>query len=166
MKGAQTVKVIFLDFDGVLNSANRWNECAVADVKVPSTRLDPMAVNRLRYLVSATDAKIVISSTWRHFFKLEQLGGFLHRFGLPKDCVIGKTPRVGRRGHEIRAWLKQHGATVEKYVIFDDDSDAWSANAPQKGEPNQVIQTKWETGLLAEHIIEAKKVLGTREQVH
>lgn len=44
-------KYIFLDFDGVLNT--------------PKGKFDQKAIDNLRYLLERSDAKVIISSTWR-----------------------------------------------------------------------------------------------------
>jgi hypothetical protein len=59
------LKVIFLDVDGVLNSRGKWAGCDLANLTDSGTRIDPLAVARLKRIVDATDAKIVVSSTWR-----------------------------------------------------------------------------------------------------
>lgn len=55
------MKVIFLDIDGVLNSRTydrkrNWNE---------QTDIDETRLPLIKEIVDATDAKIVLSSTWR-----------------------------------------------------------------------------------------------------
>lgn len=161
------MKVIFLDFDGVLNSRSRWKDCHKVDPRSPSALVDPIAMWRLKSLVSATGAKIVISSAWRHLYQLSQLEGFLWKYGIERGTIIGKTPRIGRRGHEIRHWLTKYAAAnsnrpITSYVVLDDDSDAMSGGVDH----NKVVKTDWETGLLAEHIIKANKILGQKEAVH
>jgi HAD domain in Swiss Army Knife RNA repair proteins len=53
------MKVIFLDVDGVLNSKKTPNPG-----KFPYI-VDPILLSRLLELLRLTDAKIVLSSTWR-----------------------------------------------------------------------------------------------------
>lgn len=120
------MKVIFLDFDGVLNSirtvyayplmTDRFNECW--------EQLDPIAVMLTRRLCEEHDAKIVISSTWRKLFTIEEFKQKfleLYNWDIPIIDMTASSSR-GFRGEEINDWLEdnQH---VCKYVILDDDSD-------------------------------------------
>jgi hypothetical protein len=161
------VKVIFLDFDGVLNSRSRWKECQKVDPRSPSALIDPLAAWRVKQLIAQTGAKVVVSSSWRHIHPLEQLKGFLWKYGISRDLIIGKTPRIGRRGHEIRAWLKKYNENhennpVTNYLILDDDPDAGGGGVDR----NRLVKTEWETGLLADHLLKGIAVLGRRTEVH
>lgn len=51
-EGEWLMKVIFLDIDGVLNSKG-------------TSTLDDTYISRLKEIVKATDAKIVLSSSWK-----------------------------------------------------------------------------------------------------
>jgi hypothetical protein len=51
-------KIIFLDIDGVLNNS-KWLK------ENKNNPIDPAAVNRINVIMQKTDAKIVISSSWR-----------------------------------------------------------------------------------------------------
>ena len=52
------MKLIFLDVDGVLNSAE-WLETNQGEI-------DPAKVRLLKQMIDATGAKVVLSSTWRN----------------------------------------------------------------------------------------------------
>ena len=73
----------------------------------------------LRRVVDATSCRIVLSSTWR-----EQpcdrrcVDAILVRHGLPATSDV--TPRLGGRGAEILAWVREAGA--ERWVAVDDAS--------------------------------------------
>lgn len=153
------MKVIFLDIDGVLNSRSRWQECKEVKPKDSTARFDPLAMWRMKQLVTTTGAKIVISSSWRHIFPIQEIAGFLWRYGIPREAVIGKTARIGRRGHEIRNWLNKY--PVENYVIIDDDPDAGSGGVDR----SRVVKTDWETGFLADHMFQAQNLLGKKIQL-
>ena len=127
-------KIIFLDFDGVLNS-QLWY------VRTKGSRkrddLDTEAVGFLNDLIKSTGAKVVVTSTWRLIRTVEELQEILARNGF-KGEVIGKTKdlRCGEdgdcvlRGNEILQWMKTHPVELgcayydyKDYVILDDDSD-------------------------------------------
>ena len=110
--------VIFLDFDGVLNSLRSGIAFETYQ------RFDPVAVKLVRKLCDETESKIVVSSTWRIGHTIDTLQLRMHECGAGalSPLVIGMTGRDGRiRGDEIRAWLDMN--PVLRYVIIDDDSD-------------------------------------------
>jgi len=111
------MKIIFLDFDGVVN---RFDE--------PESfrKLSPSCVENLNRLVELSDANIIITSSWKgHMPLVSDLTKVLVNAGFrfPKK-VIGKTPRTFfPRGREIEEWLKDCEYKIESFVILDDDSD-------------------------------------------
>lgn len=135
--------IIFLDFDGVLNSQLFYKRMIQETGKRQSRDLDEIAIGYLNGLTEA-GAKVVVSSTWRHGRSMEKLQEILEQFGF-KGEVIGRTPhlRIGEdgdcilRGNEILSWIKDSKHIVgaeyheyKRYVIFDDDSDMlyWQRN--------------------------------------
>lgn len=129
------MKVIFLDFDGVLNSVE-WHRQNIEGGKGngwPERHIDPAAVAVLNEVIEKTGAYVVVSSTWRigaqRVWLQEQLAA--HGF---KGIVLNSTPIIREagkvRGHEIQQWLDQaacfpHGrlGPVTHFVILDDDTD-------------------------------------------
>lgn len=110
--------VIFLDFDGVLNSLR---SCIAFETY---QRFDPVAVKLVRRLCDETYSKIVVSSTWRLGHNIESLQLEMHNAGAGSltSLVVGRTPdTLGIRGDQIRVWLRAN--PVRRYVIIDDDSD-------------------------------------------
>lgn len=106
------MKVVFLDFDGVLNSAAYLRRCPEAGLCI-----DPSRMVLLKELIDATDAAIVLTTSWReHWPKDPAIDELFARYGL---TVLDKTPslREGRE-QEIAAWLKAH--PTEKFVVLDD----------------------------------------------
>lgn len=115
------LKVIFLDFDGVLNSAKyllgRENFGVV---------IDPARMILLRRIVEATGAKIVLSTSWReHWSKglpeCDSTGIFINDiFGKYGLRIWDKTPELhARREAEIKSWLDEH-PEVKSFVVLDD----------------------------------------------
>jgi hypothetical protein len=119
------MRVVFLDIDGVLNHCDTRGAIPTVAEPMPLP-IAPECMARLNRLITETNAKIVISSSWRLFAGWQDLGSALARHGLVAD-VIGETPdlvndalwlarwhsRFGEpfaydrleRGWEIREWL-------------------------------------------------------------
>ena len=88
--------VLFLDIDGVLNS-NQWyykrKELGLS-LEGDKSEFDPDTVEILNGLISDTNAKVVLSSTWRNNYDtLEEIQTFLKDMGIVCDC-IGRTPSI------------------------------------------------------------------------
>lgn len=110
------IKVIFLDVDGVLNSKQDGNSLQL--------RTD-LHLQLLREIVSATGAKIVLSSSWRAGFAKARntLSNRLRKYGLEIMDSTPVLPGLTCRGDEKRQWLNDSGQSVERFVILDDDDD-------------------------------------------
>lgn len=105
------MKVIFLDFDGVINTRG-WDRAALDNVS---------------NLVKLTGARIVVTSQWRHSHDLGDLRQLLNGLGVAGACHAEQTPILPEdpeslfpnRHEEIEAWLKEHPEVTE-YVVLDD----------------------------------------------
>jgi hypothetical protein len=113
------MKVVFLDFDGVVNSRETRK-------RYPDkyTDIDPYHVQFLNKITDATGAVIVITSSWR--FSPDAVD---HLVGAGATAPIaGKIPdstNRGRNGHyatarcgEIKTWMSENNIT--QFVILDD----------------------------------------------
>ena len=136
------MKIIFLDVDGVLNSANDLYSIELKNDK---------HFDLLKELVDKSGAKIVLSSSWRIGFspathksdnvldtKLKDRGISIYDF---TPCMTGE------RSDEIHEWLKEN--PVDKFVIIDDE---------EVSDPN-LVQTDTMVGLQKEDIEKALKIL-------
>lgn len=142
------MKVIFLDFDGVLNSTQSmiyWRrELGKKKYKKTQRAIDrfcPIAVSNLNYIFeSIKKLKIVISSSWRHGRDLETLKQILKDYGFNySQRVIGTTPTVLRgfngdeRDFEILEWLEENkDKHIEQWAAID-DIDYFSENKEFEG---------------------------------
>lgn len=121
-------KYIFLDIDGVLNSEHTWDENG--DQQSASIISDQYLKN-LQKIVEKTDAKLVISSSWRVYFSeytKEPRNIFAihlvqalakHNLKLHDMTPFVKGPFSNERGLEIKTYIDQHKIT--DYVIIDDE---------------------------------------------
>lgn len=134
------MKVIFLDIDGVLNKFTGHQE--------PLIGAQQAAL--LNSIVVATDAKLVISSTWRNMiyeghFDRHGFAYMLRTHGINAD-VIGVTPRNEEsdgRGWQIRGWLAGKYDDIERWIVIDDNPDKLMLTMP-------LVQPRSDTGLTEE----------------
>lgn len=154
------MKVIFLDFDGVITiPSSRWH-------------LKASLIRNVKRIVDETDAKIVVSSSWRHGFPepnveetVRQIAGRLKR--CPRNAMLNwlvdnlydctpfsvDSKYIGTgRGGEIQTWLDRH-PDVENYVIIDDDDGMLDSQL------YHFVQTNYEDGLTGTEAVRAIKVL-------
>lgn len=160
------MKLIFLDFDGVLNSAAYFDVFRETfgfypTLASPGSFIDPNAVERLNRLLEETGASVIISSSWRHLADFRSLADDLLRprgLKLP-ERVVGQTPRgseVGGprcRGGDIHAFLQHQLNEQFDYVVIDDDSDR--GPIPEE----RWIRTSVADGLQDEHVERAIEIL-------
>ncbi len=124
--------IVFLDIDGVLNSAAWTGVRPVHGFIPPSTAteavedewIDPAAVARLRMLIERTDASIVLMSSWRHRMTTVEFKRLLEHYGWTRPPVLGATPDLSGapRGEEVQAWLEAAGYRP-RFLCLDDDAD-------------------------------------------
>jgi hypothetical protein len=121
-------KIIFLDIDGVLNVYCK-------DRDEFGCTFHKHFVDNLKWIIEKTNAKIVISSTWK-IDGLEIMKKMWEKRNLPGD-VIDITPSTVDvvkngickfydqvdRGHEIQLWIDNNKNKIETYCVIDDDND-------------------------------------------
>lgn len=107
------MKIIFLDFNGVLDTYDNMNE------------IDQNNLKRLKYIIDKTNAKVVISSSIKNSYYYT--GSFnKHLINIIKTLekasieVIGITPLASNREEEIRLYLDSH-SEIQNFCIIDDD---------------------------------------------
>ena len=113
-------KLIFLDIDGVLND-HRFNEQSQSGTMLPE------CVERLNRILTATDARIVLSSAWRYMLigRAMSVTGFdylLRTHGVIANRLVGRTcadEEVKERGWQIHEWRKTNNHRG-RYVVIDD----------------------------------------------
>ena len=161
-------KILFLDIDGVLNTA-LWFDSKYKNASKDKWGyvFDPTSVANLKRIVDETGAGIVISSSWK-FFGLPVLRKMWKARELPGK-IIDCTPDSmcdesmqdldidfdlidpgASRGYEIREWLSRHGKNVSHYAILDDMYEM----LPEQ--QSHLVMTDSETGITNE---DADKVI-------
>lgn len=148
------MKVIFLDIDGVLNCQSSTSSCGVF------VGIDNDKVKRLREIVDATEAKIVLSSSWRMGWSPRNVdcddeGRYLNRKLRREGLhILDKTGKSPRRPMEVYDWLQ--GKQIESFVILDDEDWNWGHLS------KYFVKTEFyddNGGLQAEHVAKAIEIL-------
>lgn len=156
-------KIIFLDIDGVLNTYYTKEETSMGSIFVENNKIEI-----LKEIIDKTNAKVVLSSSWRWgWWQIEdghentwfakdfkELRDKLLEFNIElydKTVIFDKFMR--RRGDEIRAWLDNH-SDVEGYVIIDDLSGKYLRPCS-----SHLLQTSEYKGLERKHIKVVERIL-------
>lgn len=150
------MRVIFLDFDGVI--VTRRGPRSTAEEDQGRLLPDPALVARLNDITNATGAKVVVSSTWRLGRTVEDLRALLVAADFAGQ-VIDVTPwgvdgRHVERGYEIHDWLSRH-PEVESFVVLDDDSD----RGPLTSGRWRVVRGGFDRGMDETDVAEAVRIL-------
>lgn len=157
------MQVIFLDIDGVLNSVDFITK-VTEEGRVGkfgtnewwSGHINPERVQHLNKIIAESEAKVVISSTWRIGKSPERMQEILDMKGFEGEVIdCTTTDHMDCRGHQIQAWLDMHPETLS-FVIIDDDPDMAELM------PYLVKTTylDWNSGgLREEHVDEALSIL-------
>jgi hypothetical protein len=157
----EDIKVIFLDVDGVLNSYD-WrlkNKDKREDVRC----LDENAIKCLGEIVETTNAKIVLSSSWRtkteDDYYMNLLKRKLKKFGMSIMDITPMSRKNKPRGWEIRDWLKANKKlfNVTNFAIIDDDWGDITGHV--KTLLPFFVKTSFKDGLKEKHIDIVKHVL-------
>ncbi len=148
--------IIFLDFDGVLNSKytkEKWKGWAgIEDEKL----------QLLKDIVDNTKSIIVLTSSWRHSWDFasymeseSSTGNYIYRKFKENGLTIrSKTESLGGRGKEIKAWLNKypHG----NWLVLDDE---YFKDFEEYGIIPHLVKTDFEKGLTEQDVKKAKKML-------
>ncbi|MDC0744568.1 HAD domain-containing protein [Polyangium mundeleinium] len=154
------MKIVFLDFDGVLNHYLML----LHEDRDTRKQFSPPAVERLNTIVKRTGARVVVSSTWREWNTVDRLRTLLAEEGFVGE-VLDHTPilhpRTKRfpdpnpgqtRCMEIMQWIDARPERPERFVALDDlDLELLAAYH---------VKTESDMGLLDEHVELSVDLLG------
>ena len=133
--------ILFLDFDGVLNTPKSWGLWRNDDGSI-GVPLEQDLVDRLAKFCAEHPVELVISSTWRRIHDraqiIEKLGPWAEPL-MPMDNWA--TDDLGERPEQIQRWLAEHaGAEDYPHIILEDDIWEW-------GDDQMVVQIDPDVGL-------------------
>jgi len=142
------MNIIFLDFNGVLDTYENIDEINIDNLK------------RLKYIVDETESKVVISSSLKNSYYytghysvfLQKIVNEIENIGIE---VIDITPKANTREEEIKLYLNLH-PEVSNYCILDDDYEMESLKENLVKLP---LQGKGSEGLNDIHMNKAIKIL-------
>lgn len=154
-------KIIFLDFDGVLNSIGTKDRIQHPVFNHRVRGIDDFRVKLVSDLAIEKSADIVVSSTWREFYEFNNLVALLKSRGMEAN-VIGRTPIAHEeifdnrkmridRGDEIAAWMKINGQP-RFFLVLDDIRTQFVHNQ---------VQTSDGTGFFKGLLKKSRKILDT-----
>lgn len=133
-------KILFLDFDGVLNTENFQTSLREKGLQTWDDFgpiFDSEAVENLRMILDATGAEIIVSSSWKleglrrmkDLWKTRALPGKIS--GVTPDAIFDIDllsmdfddpqvfTRLAGKGNEVRKWLEETPEVI-RYAILDD----------------------------------------------
>ena len=157
------MKLIFLDVDGVLN-------CSSTKARLDTfIFVEEKKIELLKQLVDRTDAKIVLSSTWRHgWADLENgldsrdarhfiaLRDKLREYEIELfDYTAITNGAMDRRGEEIGLWLEKHSEIMIDGMVILDDLNGMYVRPYAK----HLVRTSFMKGLEEKHVELAMKIL-------
>jgi hypothetical protein len=151
------LRVVFLDFDGVLNTHEHLHRVYETVTQLHHSEwrlLDRSHLDVLdRLLDEAPDVQVVVSSSWRYELDLTQLAEVLGEAGLRNvHRVVDVIPDLHQPRHEeIQAWLDAHPATAA-FAILDDIEDMGHLS-------DRHLRTDAAVGLQPMHVEEAHALL-------
>ena len=166
----QSISIIFLDVDGVLNS-----------VQTQMCGIDKVHLDNLDYIIKHSDnqCKIVLSTTWRNNENTKQqlldtLQKELNIEGDINDFVIGSTPLLSnkQRANEIDGYFKINKKIlnkrykIESWVALDDMSLDKPNDECKQIMKGHFVKINSEFGLTADHAKMAVNILNGNESAN
>lgn len=152
-------KIIFLDIDGVLN-CEEWFKRRIQMGKPGMGMIDPSLVEKINEIVRATNAEVVISSSWGY---CEDTLNALKANGAEFTPIDGTLHLHYKydwacRGNEIHHWITYKSGIKRfeddyEYVILDDDEDMLLS------QKDNFIRTSMMTGITDEDVQKAIHIL-------
>lgn len=154
------MNIIFLDIDGPLTTMETY--------KLPTNNrgnapFDYNAVQHLNHLIKESDAKIVISSSWRVFHSFDDLKKIFKEEGVKGEImdIVPITSESRDRGVQIREWLEGTSITNIRFVIIDDDIEDIKSYFPRK-----LVHTNGKHGITGMQVSLARAILEKQEVYH
>lgn len=160
----KTNKMIFLDIDGVLATITQYNLTQNSKSWVKKYNVYPFdkkCVKVLNEIIENIDVEIVISSDWRQYYTIEELGDIFQINGIIKKPIdvteMFSTSSIGlekNRALEILSYVEKN--KINNWIAIDDlDMSHWLKNKfvlcgrvnegiKQSGLKEKIIKKLWD----------------------
>lgn len=150
--------IIFLDIEGVILTGCYSGRPVISSERLTG-KFDPLTIYWLNRLSMETGAEIVITSTWRFAFDLDELRTKFRNSGFRGRITGHLSTNIDfPRSNHIRSWLQAHD--IHRYVIIDDVVDDLKEEFP-----GHFVETSYHRGLTAETYLQAKQCLKQDELI-
>lgn len=126
------MNLIYLDIDGVLT--NRQEDCMLFECRPENYRLSLYNVSNLQRVIKHTDAKIILSTSWRNYpegHTFQNSNGWEYSSLMDdvikyfSDCIIGSAPHISGSDklNDIMESILDimHKEHINKIAVLDDD---------------------------------------------
>ena len=145
-------KVIFLDLEGVLNNNLNWKDCQ--PVGNTSLKIHPLILGRVKAIMDATDAKLILSPSFRWFENKQAISEFVAENGIDPEDILDAVPTIGwDRKKEYSQYFENH-PEIKAYVIIDDGYHI---------DDYRVIRPEWKTGMTTQDAVRAIEILSAQD---
>lgn len=150
--------IILLDIDGVLVTTPSWKPSEISSDGFLS--FNERAAKNLARLVDETNAAIVLTTTHRINYSIEQWKTLLHTRGINPASIskinnIEQLAAMPDRATEIKNWI-DNNLDVNSFVVIDDDT---SINRLPEFIKRKCVITKSMIGLDDEATVQALRIL-------
>lgn len=135
--------LLYLDIDGVMVAANPWRRLEFLEDGFPV--FESRATNALRRIISATDASIVLTTSHKHKYSLDEWKAIFERRGIDVQNIrrLPKNTSNLNRKDELMNWFSAQKQNTP-FLIIDDDK---SLNGLPQYLKEYLIQTSGSVGL-------------------
>jgi hypothetical protein len=151
------MNIVFLDFDGVVNTIQYMPHSNEVNFASPSDGFvnNRTAIELVNMLCEKTESNVVVSSSWRRHMTVDELRHLLKCSGF-RGYVLDKTPVFkgnALRGDEIKQWVEDNYNIVSNFVILDDDDDMGEVM-------DRLVRCDSRYGFMFDEYVEACRKLG------
>ena len=177
------MKIIFLDVDGVLNTSKTFERVynVFKNTGKKELEIDYFRLEYLKTIINETEAKIVLSSTWRRFFekvnnkiiprneKGKKFYDLLLDYEIEIYDILNNNFSDINREELILNWLSKND--IESFVIIDDEPNLFKnlfdrLIITSRVNRNEILTNMDDCfGLCEEHITIVKDMLKSKVKI-
>lgn len=167
------MRIVFLDWDGVLNHAGTWARVERAHPQLPGggfageprtevERLaeasEPACVARVAALVVEFGAVVAVVSSWRERMSRAELADALRLAGMPGGVSVAACSRGCSKGEAVARFLAQmseRNRPARSFVVVDDSPGILPGGASRHVKPCGSV------GFTEADLVAARRILAT-----